>query len=210
MVTEMDTFWLELLNSDWHDYLGSGRHEDRLENPRWLREFLSRWKLAPAEVSSPSLRRNLSTLRSLMQHMVERLRQGKPLGDRDIGKLNSFLAAGPVLRRVERDRDGYRIRLASTDRAHGGVLSDIAASFADMLVEGDPTRIKVCENPDCKWVFYDRSRSRTRRWCEGPTGCGNLLKVRRFRERHKRSPQVTTTQSEKHSRRRTARGPGGG
>jgi predicted RNA-binding Zn ribbon-like protein len=65
-------------------------------------------------------------------------------------------------------------------------LGEVAASFAELLATGDPTRIKVCANRDCGWFVYDESRNRTRRWCES-TGCGNLIKVRRYRERHRRS-----------------------
>ena len=34
----MDPLWAELVNSDWHDYLGQGRDEDRpvLYRIRWL------------------------------------------------------------------------------------------------------------------------------------------------------------------------------
>jgi predicted RNA-binding Zn ribbon-like protein len=199
----MDTLWLDLLNSDWHDYLGGGRHEDRLENLRWLGEFLSRWNLAPGDVSSLDTRRDLKTLRAFLSRMVGRLREGKPLRDRDVAQLNAFLASGPVVRRVQRDRDGFRLRLVAGQGLRQAVLSGIAASFAQMLVEGDPSRIKICENPDCKWVIYDQSRNRTRRWCEGATGCGNLLKVRRFRERQKKSAGATPPSSAKRSRRRS-------
>ncbi len=36
----------------------------------------------------------------------------------------------------------------------------------------------------CGWVFYDRSKNRSRKWCEQAT-CANLMKVRRFRQRHR-------------------------
>ncbi len=71
-----------------------------------------------------------------------------------------------------------------------GVMGEIATSFAGLLATGDPTRIKVCANPDCGWVIYDQSRSRTRRWCDS-TGCGNLLKVRQFRQRHRHASPAT-------------------
>ena len=31
MVTAMDEIWIELLNSDWHDFKGQGAAEDRLD-----------------------------------------------------------------------------------------------------------------------------------------------------------------------------------
>jgi len=67
------------------------------------------------------------------------------------------------------------------------VLFAVVESFASFLVEGDPERLKLCENPDCRWVFYDTSRSRTRRWCAD--SCGNLLKVRKCRQKKKETPR---------------------
>ena len=64
------------------------------------------------------------------------------------------------------------------------MLFGITESFAAFLAEGDPTRLKLCENRDCRWVFYDTTRSRTRRWCADT--CGNLIKVREFRRRKTR------------------------
>ncbi|XEC93808.1 CGNR zinc finger domain-containing protein [Paenibacillus tarimensis] len=36
----------------------------------------------------------------------------------------------------------------------------------------------------CRWIYDDESRSRTRSRCDDKR-CGNLIKVRRFRERRK-------------------------
>jgi predicted RNA-binding Zn ribbon-like protein len=72
---------------------------------------------------------------------------------------------------------------AKTDFA-GRVL----AAVAEGIREGTFSRLKAC--PDCRWVFYDRSRSRTRLWCgmyagEGGRACGTISKVRRYRKRRK-------------------------
>jgi predicted RNA-binding Zn ribbon-like protein len=181
----MDAPWLDLLNSDWHDYRGSGRREDRLQDPQWLKGFLARWQLDRREVSRRETRQALRRLRSLLQRLVAALTAGRSPRDTDLAALNACLAAGPIVQRVERDGDAYRLRQVPAKRGRSAVLGQIAASFAEVLVAGDPSRIKICENADCKWVFYDRSRNRTRRWCAGD-GCGNLLKVRRFRARRKK------------------------
>jgi predicted RNA-binding Zn ribbon-like protein len=44
------------------------------------------------------------------------------------------------------------------------------------------SRLKVCGNSECRWVFYDRSRNRQGLWCEMAV-CGNRLKNRAFRAR---------------------------
>ena len=182
----MEPLWADLINSDWHDYLGQGRDEDRLQKPEWVRSFLARWKLPSVDTRSERTQRSLQNLRSLLRRLAMRVRTDKPLSGRDLADLNAYLRADAVVRRIERHDSAYQMRLTPAGCSLEAVLSEIAASFADMLVNGDPTRVKVCENTECKWVIYDRSKNRSRRWCEGATGCGNLLKVRRCRERKKK------------------------
>ena len=73
----MDAPWLDLLNSDWHDYRGSGRREDRLQSPQWLRGFLARWQLDRREASRRDTRLALRRLRSLLQRVVATLAAGR-------------------------------------------------------------------------------------------------------------------------------------
>jgi predicted RNA-binding Zn ribbon-like protein len=42
--------------------------------------------------------------------------------------------------------------------------------------------MRVCPNPDCRWMFYDHSKNRSGRWCQ-MAECGNRAKVRAYRER---------------------------
>ena len=44
-------------------------------------------------------------------------------------------------------------------------------------------RLKQCPGEDCGWLFLDTSRNGSRQWCD-MRDCGNIAKVRRFRERH--------------------------
>jgi predicted RNA-binding Zn ribbon-like protein len=43
-------------------------------------------------------------------------------------------------------------------------------------------RLKVCQNDQCRWLFLDASKNRSRQWCLSAT-CGNRQRVRRFRQR---------------------------
>lgn len=47
-------------------------------------------------------------------------------------------------------------------------------------------RLKACQNHGCRWLFLDRSRNQSRRWCD-MSACGNRVKVRRYRRRHPHS-----------------------
>ncbi|USG66630.1 CGNR zinc finger domain-containing protein [Brevibacillus ruminantium] len=45
-------------------------------------------------------------------------------------------------------------------------------------------RLKMCTAEDCRWVFIDRSRPGSGKWCS-MQACGNRAKKRTFRERQK-------------------------
>jgi predicted RNA-binding Zn ribbon-like protein len=49
-----------------------------------------------------------------------------------------------------------------------------------LLPKGD--RVRQCGGENCGWLFLDTSRNRSRQWCD-MRDCGNLAKVRRFRQR---------------------------
>jgi predicted RNA-binding Zn ribbon-like protein len=181
----MNTLWLDLLNTDYHDYKGGGRDEDRLENPQWLGKFLNYWKNIQIQSNSRLLINQLKDLRSLIGKIVEKFRLGEEIQKTDLNSLNKILAKSPIVYRLESSDREYSFTQYSVNSGIESILSDIASSFAEILVQGEAERIKTCENKDCRWIFYDISKNRSRKWCEGGTGCGNLMKVRRFRERNK-------------------------
>jgi predicted RNA-binding Zn ribbon-like protein len=179
----MDQLWIDFVNSQAHDALGHGRDEDRLERPGWLEAFLERWSLASIDAGRPAVRQAFRELRDVIRACTARIAAGKPARAADIAALNGYLRAQPVVAQLQKDRGVFRMELVPVASGLDGVLSAIARSFAEFLCQGDAGRLKLCENPDCQWVFYDATRSRTRRWCAD--SCGNLMKVRRFRARRR-------------------------
>ncbi len=65
-----------------------------------------------------------------------------------------------------------------------GAMARLAESIARELIQGDTSRLRICENPQCKWVFKDTSRTGKRKWCS-MRSCGNRAKVARHRARRK-------------------------
>jgi predicted RNA-binding Zn ribbon-like protein len=61
-------------------------------------------------------------------------------------------------------------------------LWQVADSAAEMLTTDDLTRLRECPGEDCGWMFLDGSKNSRRQWCDMQI-CGNLAKVRRFRQR---------------------------
>jgi predicted RNA-binding Zn ribbon-like protein len=180
-VTVADELWLGLLNSDWHDYRGSGRREDRLDNPDWLADYLRPWADDLAGVPEAETRDALRRLRGILRRIVDSFTAGEGAADADWQALNRYFEESPLVRRLSVSPDCLRLAVIPVRPGLPALLAEIAAAFAAAVSRGDPQRIKVCENRDCNWVFYDHSKNRSRKWCEST--CGNLLKVRRFREK---------------------------
>jgi predicted RNA-binding Zn ribbon-like protein len=74
---------------------------------------------------------------------------------------------------------GYVARENSLD----WLLAAIARSAAELITEGEATRVRRCANPVCSLFFYDNSRTHQRRWCTMSL-CGNRHKVAAFSRRH--------------------------
>lgn len=99
----------------------------------------------------------------------------------------SRVAAAPALNAAA---SAYPLKVA-TDADGGVVLVPQAGSdtLAMALVQlhalaaaGQLDRLKTCADPDCRWIFLDRSKPGSRRWCSS-TGCGNRQKTRAYRAR---------------------------
>jgi len=73
-------------------------------------------------------------------------------------------------------------------RAPKDLLARIAGSIADLLTRRQDLLIKTCDGCDCDWLFIDRTKARRRRWCDTRT-CGNLARVRSFREKRQTTAQ---------------------
>lgn len=68
-------------------------------------------------------------------------------------------------------------------------LWSVARSAVDLLTTADPRRIKACPGVPgapvaCLWLFYDTSKSRTRRWCT-MADCGGHTKAQRLTARRR-------------------------
>jgi predicted RNA-binding Zn ribbon-like protein len=64
------------------------------------------------------------------------------------------------------------------------LLSPAVVSAAELLTSTGLDRVRECAGERCAWLFLDRSKNRSRRWCD-MTVCGNRSKARRHYARVK-------------------------
>lgn len=76
--------------------------------------------------------------------------------------------------------------IAGTLRQSGQVQHALdtatAHSALRLTVHAEPERLKIC--PNCGWLFLDRSRNRSRAWCDMAV-CGNRAKASRHYRRRR-------------------------
>lgn len=122
----------------------------------------------------------------LLARLREDLREalGAAEGWKEI--LNGWLGGYTLVARVIEEDGGVSVRYEPGPEA--GFAGRILAATAKSVEDGTFFRLKAC--PDCRWVFYDKTRSRTRVWCgmyadEGGRACGTISKVRNYRQRRR-------------------------
>jgi predicted RNA-binding Zn ribbon-like protein len=118
-------------------------------------------------------------LREAIWGVFSALASGDAPREADLALIGDAAAAGAARSRLVYDRDGVGWSLPADSEELERPLWEIARSAADLLTSGDHDRIKECASTTCEWVFLDRSRNRSRRWCD-MTDCGNRAKARRF------------------------------
>lgn len=81
-------------------------------------------------------------------------------------------------------RVGTDAEAAVTLVPQGGAdtLGVVLVQLHSLAIMGQLDRLKACADPDCRWIFLDRSKPGSRRWCSS-TGCGNRQKTRAYRAR---------------------------
>jgi predicted RNA-binding Zn ribbon-like protein len=73
--------------------------------------------------------------------------------------------------------NGIGMAWLNIDEEIAAPLWMIVQSAAELLVRGNPKKIKPCKT--CGSVFFDRTKNGTRNWCN-PSACGKVLKNQRY------------------------------
>ena len=182
----MELLCLDIMNSNRFGGYLAKPGKDMLDNDDWFRTLIDKWELdAELPMKSHDLKA-LQELRGSMQQAVKYLNLDAKLCAKEFAKVNAILEKIPCM--IQLVDDGINFMIKETPLCGGWtyVIWSVAYSFARLMSEYDKTRIKICKNKDCGWIFYDESKSRTRRWCDHKI-CGNIMKVRRYRNRQKQT-----------------------
>lgn len=157
---------------------GPALHPDPLASTTVASHALS----LPA-LSSHQLR-GLRELHATVVALVEGLLTGQSVAT---AAARLTVLAQPSIARVRLDVDEDQRLQAWSEWSEPTPTATLARRIALELGEVAVTRLKRCERPACDLVFYDTTRSGTRRWhAESP--CGNRARQARHRAASRSSP----------------------
>jgi predicted RNA-binding Zn ribbon-like protein len=179
----MELLCLEFVNSEFRDFRGRWVN-DYLRQPEWLARFLEKWHLQIEQPIDEAIMEELVRLRALLIRIVHTLNTPEGVDAQDMTALNQLLSKSVFHYQVERIDQELHMTSTPVLQDWNWVQNEIITDFLTLLADYDILRLKVCENPVCRWIFYDETKSRTRRYCSIEK-CANLMKIRRFRARQK-------------------------
>ena len=139
----------------------------------WLREK----GLVPAddELAEDELAWGLGIREALITKVLENM--GAPVDAGASRRLNAAAVETGLRPRFDAPR------LDPTAEGVRGAIGRILGVAFLAELDGSWHRFRMCADPTCTTVFYDRSKNHSAKWCS-MQNCGNRNKVRAFRQRH--------------------------
>jgi predicted RNA-binding Zn ribbon-like protein len=152
---------------------------EELTDPNTLSAWLvARRLMEPGQVASATDLTHAIAVREAIRGVIG-ANSGAAVYPLDVATLNGAIAASRL--RARFGSDG-KARLEPETQGVEGALGRIVAAVFGAMGEEGWKRLKTCGSRSCRWVFYDRSRNHSSRWCK-MASCGNRQKAMRFRAR---------------------------
>ena len=134
--------------------------------------------------ATAALRKSIELRECLYRIISNRLNNRQPASD-DIALFNRFLGEALSNLQLQPERGRFRLNWNQSLRPKlDAVLWPVVRSASDLLTSPDLELVRECDSPSCRWLFVDRSKNHSRRWCDMKI-CGNRLKAQRFYRRQR-------------------------
>ena len=107
-------------------------------------------------------------------------------GKDDIDFFNKKLSLTMGYSQIIPSKDGFFWEIKGNRDILDWFLHPVVRSAVELLTSKDLKRVKRCADPECGWLFLDKSKNRSRCWCD-MEDCGNRAKARRFYKRKRKT-----------------------
>jgi predicted RNA-binding Zn ribbon-like protein len=153
----------------------------RVASERSARHLLARAEDYPADADL-ALNRAIS-LREAIYRIFVALIKERPVQATDMDELNEAIRRLSTGVRLRHTRQGFSWEWSVDKDVLDSFLWPIALSAVEVLLSEDRRWVGQCaDDRGCGWLFLDRSKNHSRRWCD-MNDCGNRAKQRRLQQR---------------------------
>ena len=202
MLTEDSGLTREKLCLDFSNTAGMHASENPREKLNTYRDLV-KWSLGAGIISeddaqelirkakkksseSEKVLRHAVALREAIYRIFSSAAAGYPPQEKDFVVLNRNLSKTMANSRLIPKKAGFQWDISGNKETLDWILNPVVRSAADLLTSDKLKRVKECaDDRGCGWLFLDRSRNRSRRWCD-MKDCGNRAKAQRFYKRKKK------------------------
>lgn len=154
---------------------------DELDSPAALRRWLAERALLgdDARVDDAGLAESLR-----LREALRALALVNAGHDADLGELNRLAGDHHLVVTVE-SGGSAGLRPAADAQGVDAALGRLLAITYTAMADGSWPRLKACANDACRWLFYDRSKNRSKKWCTMDV-CGDVANSRAYRLRRRK------------------------
>lgn len=126
---------------------------------------------------------NAIELREAIFQIFSSIARNTSLEEKNLSDFNSMLIKMMQQSKLEIGKSGIVWNIEGDKVALDWPLNVIIHSAFMLLTSIELHKVKMCaDKRGCGWLFVDRSKNRSRRWCD-MADCGNLAKQKRFHSR---------------------------
>lgn len=142
-------------------------------------ELLRTARSAPAEADAVLGRAR--AVRDAIRALFTAIAMATPWNADALKALNRELERATAGGWVMPSDDGFAWDWPRDESALDQMIAPVVRSAANLLTSAAERQlVRKCANPQCPWLFVDRTKSHRRQYCK-TSGCGNIMRVRKYR-----------------------------
>src|SRR5258708_9995203 len=147
-------------------------------------------KVESVQLEAAAILERARAIREAIYGIFAAVAQGTQPTGSDLDLLNRELERAMAGPRLIVTTAGFGWEWRNEEGALDQLLAPVVRSAAMLLTSAERHHVRQCANPDCRWLFVDTTKNHSRQWCR-TTGCGNVMRVRKYRERQRSEEKST-------------------
>jgi predicted RNA-binding Zn ribbon-like protein len=137
-----------------------------------------------SQVEADEVLARAQAMRNAIRAIFTAVGMGTDPSERDLMLFNGELARAMAGAEITVTADGFALEWQQAEDALDRMIAPVVRSAATLLTSAERQYVRKCANHMCTWLFVDTTKNHRRQWCK-TSGCGNVMRVRKHRERQR-------------------------